>query len=111
MTQKRFKIKSGDYVEVTAGKEKGRRGEVQRVLLNEEKVLVKGVNLVTRFAKPSHANPEGAFRKEMPLHISNVSLIDPKTDKPSRIGYRLNEAGAKERFYKKTGEAVSSIRE
>lgn len=109
MTQKRYKIKKGDYIEVIAGKEKGKRGEIVKVRLDDGKVIVGGLNMVTRFAKPSHANPDGAFRKEMPLDISNVSLIDPSTDKPGRVGVRVSDLGAKERYFKKTGQAVSSF--
>lgn len=109
MTQKRYKIKKGDYVQVVAGKEKGKRGEVSKVRLEDGKVIVAGLNMVMRFAKPSQAHPEGAFRKEMPLDISNVSLIDPSTDKPGRVGLRVNDLGVKERYFKKTGQAVSSF--
>lgn len=109
MTQKRYKIKKGDYVEVIAGKEKGKRGEVSKVLLSEGRVLIDGINMVTRFAKPSQQNPDGIFRKEASVDISNVALIDPTTDKPGRIGFRMNDNNQKERFFKKTGAAVATV--
>lgn len=109
MTQKRYKVKKGDFVQVIAGKEKGKRGEIVKMHLDKGKVTVSGLNMVTRFVKPSQARPEGAYKKEMPIDISNVSLIDPSSDKPSRVGFRMTEAGVKERYFKKTGQAVSIL--
>lgn len=106
MTQPKFRIKRGDTVEVTTGKNKGQRGTVKKVLLDEAKVVIEGVNVVVRNVKPSYAHPEGAYTKEMPIHISNVSLIDPTTDKPAKVGYKLNEEGKKVRFFKKSGTVL-----
>lgn len=108
MTQKKFKVKRGDLVEVIAGKEKGRRGEVARVMFKTDRVVVKGVNLVTRFLKQSAQNPDGPVQKEASLHISNVSLVDPSTDKPAKVGYRMLENGTKERYFKRSGDAVAA---
>jgi large subunit ribosomal protein L24 len=106
MTAKKFKIKRGDLVQVTAGKEKGKRGEVTSVVKTEDRVVVKGINMVTRFAKQSAQNPNGIFQKEASLHISNVALVNPETDAPAKVGYRLNDAGKKERYFKGNGAAV-----
>ncbi|MDR2074812.1 MAG: 50S ribosomal protein L24 [Holosporales bacterium] len=106
MTQKKFKIKKGDVVEVITGSHKGKRGAVQKVFLAEGKVLVENVNVVVRNVKPDYRHPQGAFKKEMPIAISNVSLIDPSTDKPSKVGYKLNENGQKIRYFKKSGVSL-----
>ena len=103
MTQPKFKIKRGDAVQVTTGRNKGQRGTVKKVLLDEAKVVIEGVNVVVRNVKPDYRHPEGSYTKEMPIHISNVSLIDPTTDKPGKVGYKLNVAGKKVRFFKKSG--------
>lgn len=106
MTQVRFKIKKGDLVQVTTGKNKGRRGIVQKVLLSEGRVIVEGVNQVTRHMRPSQANPNGSVVKTLPIHISNVAAVDPTTDAPAKVGYKVNQDGSKVRVFKKTGNAV-----
>lgn len=108
MTQKRLKVKRGDLVQVIAGKHKGNRGQVERVFLDKDRVLVKGVNMVTRFAKQSAQNPEGMTQKEASIHVSNVALVDPSTDAPAKVGYRFLDDGSKERFFKRSGEAVAA---
>ena len=106
MTQPKFKIKRGDTVEVTTGKNKGQRGTVKKVFLDEAKVVVENVNVVVRNVKPDYRHPQGSFKKELPIHISNVSLIDPSTDKPAKVGYKLDEAGKKVRYFKKSGTVL-----
>lgn len=106
MTQPKFRIKKGDTVQVTAGRNKGQRGTVKKVLLDEAKVVIEGVNVVVRNMKPDYRHPDGSYQKEMPIHISNVSLIDPTTDKPAKVGYKLNEDGKKVRFFKKSGTVL-----
>ena len=106
MTQPKFRIKRGDTVQVTAGRNKGQRGTVKKVLLDEAKVVIEGVNVVVRNMKPDYRHPDGSYQKEMPIHISNVSLIDPTTDKPAKVGYKLNEDGKKVRFFKKSGTVL-----
>lgn len=106
MTKVKYKIKKGDTVQVTTGKEKGKRGEVSKVLIAEGKVLVEGVNVVTRFLKQTAQNPNGPTKKTLPIQISNVSLIDPDTDKPGKVGFRVNADGKKERFFKKSGSVI-----
>jgi large subunit ribosomal protein L24 len=106
MTQPKFNIKKGDMVEVITGKEKGKRGTVQRILMKDSKLLIEGVNQVTRFLKATQQNPNGPVQKNLPLHISNVALIDPSTNKPGRVGIRVKEDGSKERFFKKSGSTL-----
>ena len=106
MTQPKFKIKRGDTVEVITGKNKGQRGTVKKVFLDDAKVVVENVNVVVRNVKPDYRHPQGSFKKELPIHISNVSLIDPSTDKPAKVGYKLDEAGKKVRYFKKSGTVL-----
>ena len=85
-------IKKGDTVYVNSGDSKGKTGRVLRVLVKEQRAIVEGVNMVTKSTKPNAKNPQGGFvKKEAPLHISNLNVLDPKTGKPTRIGRRKNE--------------------
>lgn len=106
MTQPKFKIKKGDVIQVTAGKDKGKRGTVKKVFLDIAKIIVENVNVVVRNVKPDYRHPQGAFKKELPIDISNVSLIDPSSDKPGRVGYKLDDSGKKVRFFKKSGTVL-----
>ena len=104
-------IKKGDQVVVIAGNDKGRVGEVLRVDLGAGKVLVQGVNRVYRHLRPSRQHPQGGrIQKEMPIAISNVLPIDPKTNQPTRVGFRFLEDGTKERFARKSGESLGTVR-
>jgi large subunit ribosomal protein L24 len=103
---KKFKIKKGDKVIVLTGREKGKTGEVVRVLRKEDRVLVQGVNLIKRHTRPSQVSAGGIIEKEAPLHISNVAHVDPKGDKPTRVGFRVEKDGRKVRFAKRSGEAI-----
>ncbi len=100
------KIKRGDTVVVISGREKGKRGEVERVLPRENRVVVKGVNTRTRHARPSQQNPDGIYRFDAPIHISNVMLVDPNTGEPTRVGYRFTESGQKVRVAKRSGKDI-----
>ncbi|MGF1632010.1 MAG: 50S ribosomal protein L24 [Kiloniellaceae bacterium] len=102
----KFKIKKGDKVVVTTGRDKGKQGEVLRVLRADERVLVQGVNMVKRHTAPSQASPGGIIEKEASLHISNVAHIDPKSNKPTRVGYKIDKDGRKTRIAKRSGEAI-----
>ncbi len=102
----KFKIKKGDRVVVTSGRERGKTGEVVRVLRDESRVLVQGVNLVKRHTRPTQVSAGGIIEKEASLHISNVAHVDPRSGKPTRIGYRTDDAGRKIRFAKSSGEAI-----
>jgi large subunit ribosomal protein L24 len=106
MTQPKFKIKKGDLVLVTTGKNKGQRGKVKQVLLDKAQIIVDNINVVVRNVKPDYRHPEGSFKKELPISISNVALIDPSTDKPAKVGYKLDESGKKVRFFKKSGTVL-----
>ncbi len=100
-------IKKGDNVIVLAGKDKGKTGKVLEMLIDKQRAIVEGVNIVSKSAKPSAKNPQGGIIKvEAPIHISNLSLIDPKTQKPTRIGIKVNEDGTKVRISKKSGEEI-----
>ncbi|MDH3596398.1 MAG: 50S ribosomal protein L24, partial [Rhodospirillales bacterium] len=101
---KKFKIKKGDRVVVTTGRNKGKTGEVLRVLRDADRVLVQGVNMVKRHTAPSQASPGGIIEKEASLHISNVAHIDPKTSEPTRVGYKVIDDGRKVRYAKRSGE-------
>ena len=101
-----MKIKKGDKVKVISGHYKGTIGEVTRAFPREDKVIVEGVNIVKKALKPTQANPDGGIiEKEMPIHVSNVMLYDPKAKAASRVGYRF-EKDQKVRYYKKSGTTV-----
>lgn len=102
----RWRLKKGDLVVVTAGKDRGKRGEILKVLRAERRVVVQGVNVVKRHQKAQMGNPGGIVEKELSLHASNVSLIDPKTDKPTRVGIKILEDGRKVRVAKGSGEVI-----
>ncbi|MDH3662747.1 MAG: 50S ribosomal protein L24 [Alphaproteobacteria bacterium] len=103
---KKFKIKKGDQVVVTSGRDKGKRGEVLRVLRKDDRLIVQGANMVHRHTRPSAQHPGGIVDKEATIHISNVAHIDPKTSEPSRVGYKTLDDGRKVRFAKRSGEVI-----
>lgn len=103
---KKWRIKKGDNVQVIAGQDKGVKGEVLRVLRDEDRVVVKGVHVCTRHQKPSATNPGGLIKKEQSIHVSNVMLVDPSNDKPTRVGMKMVD-GKKVRFSKRTGSVLS----
>jgi large subunit ribosomal protein L24 len=103
-------IRKGDVVRVVTGDDKGATGRVLRVLTDRNKLVVEGVNRVYRHLKPSRRNPQGGrLSKEMPVDVSNVMLIDPTSNKPTRIGVRILSDGSKERYAKKSGAALGRI--
>ncbi len=102
----KFRIKKGDKVVVLTGRDKGKSGEVKHVNPAESKVTVQGVNVQTKHRKPSQTTGSGGIDKvEAPLHISNVALVDPKTGKPTRIGYKT-VGDRKVRVAKRSGEQM-----
>jgi len=103
-----IRIKKGDKVAVLTGRDRGKTGEVLRVLRDEDRVLVQGVNLVKRHNRPTQTSPGGIAEQEAPIHISNVAHIDPKSDKPTRVGTRIAEGGRKVRFAKRSGESIDA---
>lgn len=102
-----MKIKVGDQVVVITGKAKGKTGEVLKINKKTNKVTVKDVNMHTKHIKKSVNGPGQRIQRETPMDISNVMVMCPKTNKPTRVGYRLLKDGKKERFAKKSGEALS----
>jgi large subunit ribosomal protein L24 len=103
------KIRKGDKVEVTVGRDKGKRGEVLRIITESERAVVQGVAMVKRHLKPrGMGQPGGIEEKEGTVHLSNLMLIDPKTDKPTRVGFKVLEDGKKVRFAKASGETLAS---
>ncbi len=100
-----FRIRRGDTVVVVSGKEKGKRGEVERVIPAKNRVVVSGVNVRTRHARPSQQNQEGIYTFEAPLHLSNVMLVDPDSGEPTRVGYRFTDSG-KVRVSKRSGKDI-----
>ena len=101
------KIRKGDDVIVMTGRSRGHRGKVERVDNKTYRVYVSGANLFKKHQKPDAQNPDGGIiEKTMPLHLSNVMLIDPKTDKPTRIGVKLDANGKKVRFAKGSGTSL-----
>ncbi len=101
-----LKIKRGDTVVVISGKEKGKRGEVERVLPKENRVVVGGVNVRTRHARPTQNNQQGLYTFAAPIHVSNVMLVDPDSGEPTKVGYRFTDSGEKIRISKKTGKDI-----
>ena len=101
-----LKIKRGDTVVVISGKEKGKRGEVERVLPKENRVVVGGVNVRTRHARPTQNNQQGLYTFAAPMHVSNVMLVDPDSGEPTKVGYRFTDSGEKIRVAKKTGKDI-----
>ncbi len=100
-------IKKGDTVYVLAGEDRGTTGRVLSVLAAKGRAIVEGVNIVSKSAKPSAKHPQGGIIKmEAPVHISNLSLIDPKSGKPTRVGFRKNDKGVTVRYSKKSGEEI-----
>jgi large subunit ribosomal protein L24 len=103
-------IKVNDLVEVLTGDDKGKRGKVIRIDRENNKVVVQGINLVYRHMKPSRRNQQGGrLSKEMPVNVSNVALIDPADNKPTRVGVRYLPDGTKELYAKRSGTALRSL--
>lgn len=104
----KFKIRKGDKVIITSGKDKGKTGNVINVIRAKSKVLVSGVNVVKKHTKPSATSEGGIISKEMPLHISNVAHVDPKSGKATKISFRILKDGEKVRVAKLSGEVIPS---
>lgn len=106
-------IKKGDMVLVISGRDNYKAKndkkphKVLKVLVEEQRAIVEGVNMVTKSTKPSAKNPQGGFvKQEAPIHISNLMLVDPKTGEPTRVGIKIKEDGTKVRIAKKSGEEI-----
>ncbi|MGZ0186438.1 MAG: 50S ribosomal protein L24 [Alphaproteobacteria bacterium] len=100
------RIRKGDQVAILAGRDKGRRGEVLRVIPKEDRVVVQGVNMVKRHRKPSQTSAGGIEEFEATIHVSNVAHVDPDSDKPTRVGFKTLEDGRKVRVSKRSGDVI-----
>ena len=101
----KLKVKKGDKVVVITGRDKGKSGEIVKVLREENRVIVQGVNVAQRHQKQSMQQEGGIVQKELTIHVSNVALIDPKTEKPTRVGYKM-DGERKVRVARRSGEAL-----
>ncbi|MCC2646056.1 MAG: rplX [Rickettsiaceae bacterium] len=99
------RVKKNDHVVVVTGKDAGKKGNVLKVLLKEDKVLVQGVNIVSVHTKPTQTTEGGIVKKEMPIHISNIALVDPKTGQGTKVSFK-NVDGKKVRVARKSGEII-----
>ncbi|WP_428653802.1 50S ribosomal protein L24 [Runella sp.] len=105
--QPKLHIRTGDSVKVIAGNSKGQSGKVTKVLVEKQRAIVEGVNLITKHIKPTAANPQGELKKtEGSIHISNLMVIDPATGQATRIGRKANEAGKLQRYSKESGKFI-----
>ena len=102
----KLKIRKGDRVKVVAGRSKGKIGDVLRVLPAEQRVVVSGVNVIKRHTKPDRTGASGIIEREAAIHVSNVALLDPKSDKPTKVGFKFLEDGRKVRFARASGETI-----
>ena len=102
----KLKIRKGDRVKVIAGRSKGKIGDVLRVLAADQRVVVSGVNVIKRHTKPGRTEQGGIIEREAAIHVSNVAVLDPKTDKPTKIGFKFLEDGRKVRFARGSGETI-----
>jgi large subunit ribosomal protein L24 len=100
------KIKSKDKVVVLAGRDKGRTGEVIAVFPKENRVVVRGVNIVHKHQRQTARSEGGIVEQEAPIHVSNVAIVDPKDNKPTRVGFKVLEDGRKVRVAKRSGEII-----
>ena len=105
--QKKLKIKKGDQVMVITGESKGQKGRVLEINREKERVLVEGVNMVSKHTKPNAKSPQGGIlKKEAPVHVSNLMVIDPASGKPTRVGRKLSDKEKLVRYSKKSGEEI-----
>lgn len=102
------KIKKGDKVVVLTGRDKGKTGEVLKIVVAENRAIVGGINLVKKHEKPSAAGNGGVVSKEAAIHLSNIALADPKDGKATRVGFTVNKDGKKTRVAKRSGESLSA---
>jgi len=101
------KIRKGDQVVVLTGRDKGKTGEVLQVMPKESRAIVQGVNVVKRHTRPTQTNPGGIIDKEAAINVSNIAHLDPKDDKPTRVGFKEID-GRKVRFAKRSGEVIDN---
>ena len=104
----KFKIKKGDKVIVITGRDKGKQGEVLRVMREEGRLVVQGVHVAKRHTRASAGNPGGIIEREGSIHVSNVAHVDPKSGKPTKVGYKTLNDGRKVRFARRSGETLDA---
>lgn len=103
------RVRKDDEVVVIAGREKGRRGKVLRVIPDANRVVIQGVNIVTKHVSPSRQNPQGGItRREAPMHLSNVMLADPQSGEPTRVRFKILESGRKVRIAVRSGQQIDT---
>ncbi len=102
------KFKKGDQVIVTTGRDKGKKGEILKIMPKEARAIVQGVNVVKRHQRPTQTQGGGIIEKEAPIHLSNIALVDPKTGETTRVGLRTLEDGRRVRFAKASGEVIDA---
>ncbi len=100
------KLKKGDRVVVLAGRDKGKQGEILRVMPKDGRAVVAGINMVVRHTRQSQTSQGGRLSKESPIDLSNIALADPKDGGPTRVGFKFLEDGTKVRYAKKSGEVI-----
>jgi large subunit ribosomal protein L24 len=103
----KYKVKKGDKVIVIAGKDKGKKGDVLEIITADNRAIVSGVNIAKRHTKAQGANEGGIINKTMPIHISNIAVLDPKDGKATRVGYKTLDGGKKVRVAKRSGETIN----
>ncbi len=104
----KFKIRKGDPVIVVAGRDKGKKGSVLKMLPKESKAIVQGVNVAKRHTKQSAQSQGGILSKEMPIHVSNLAHVDPSDNKPTRVGFKVLDDGSRVRVAKRSGEVIDA---
>ncbi len=102
------KFKKGDKVVVITGRDKGREGEILKMIRSESRAIMQGINMAKRHSRPSASSEGGILNKELPIHLSNLAHVDPKSGKPTRVGFRVLENGSKVRFAKASGEVIDN---
>ena len=102
------KFKKGDKVVVITGRDKGREGEILKMIRADNRAIVQGINMAKRHTRPSASSEGGILNKELPVHLSNLAHVDPKSGKPTRVGFRVLENGSKVRFAKASGEVIDN---
>ena len=102
------KIKKGDTVVVITGRDKGKQGEVLKIITDTNRAIVSGINQVKKHEKPSAAGNGGVVTKDSPIHLSNIALLDPKEGKATRVGFKVDKDGKKTRVAKRSGESITA---
>ena len=105
--QPKLHVRTGDTVKILAGNDRGKTGKIMQVLPEKNRAFVEGINMVTKHVKPSANNPNGGIeKKEAPLHVSNLMVVDPSNGEPTKVGRKLNDNNKLQRYSKKTGEFI-----